>query len=321
MREKGIAELAARQYGVVTRRQLLASGVSPAAVGRRVEAGRLWPVHRGVYAVGRPDVSRAGYLLAAVLACGAGAALSHAAAAEWWRLTGRRAAPIEVTVPAAGGRRARGVVVHRSAHLTGHATRHRGIPVTTPERTMVDLAGSSTRRKMERLLDEAQRLRLYDRDRLDHALTAGLAGTALLRAVLERHEPGSTWTRNDFEEAFLGLLDDAKLPRPTMNHEVGPYVLDCLWADAGLAVELDGRGSHLTPRAFEGDRDRDSYLYAEHGVVTLRFTYRQITETPGVVAHRVRRARAPSRSPAARARPAGYPGAPGPRGRGAARPR
>ena len=291
--EESIVRLAVRQYGVVTRQQLLDAGVSASGVGRRVQGGRLFPVHRGVYAVGRPALARSGHVLAAVLACGSGAALSHAAAAEWWRLTRWRAAPIEVTVPAKGGRRCEGVLVHRSASLRDHALEHRGVRVTTPERTIVDVAAAGEKRRVERLVDEAERLGLYDRERLEPVLAMRLAGTGLVRSVLASHEVGSTWTRNDFEEAFLGLLDSAGLPRPLMNHPVGPYELDCLWPRRRIAVELDGRASHGTRRAFEDDRDRDSFLYAEHGISTLRFTHRQVNRSPGVVAHRVRRALGP----------------------------
>jgi very-short-patch-repair endonuclease len=197
--------------------------------------------------------------------------------------------PIEVTVPVAGRRRCRGVAVHRSTCLPGDVTALRGIPVTTPSRTIADLSSRCSRRDLERLLDEAQRLRLLGPNRRP-VIPAGRRGAVLLREVTRNHEAGSTWTRNDFEEAFLGLLDAAGLPRPRMNDPVGPFELDCHWPDHRFAVELDGRGSHLTPRAFEGDRDRDTYLYAEHGIVTLRFTYRQVTRTPGVVVHRLRRA-------------------------------
>jgi very-short-patch-repair endonuclease len=288
--DRRIGELAGRQYGVVCRSQLNRLGLGRGGIEHRLTAGRLHPVHRGVYSVWRVRPSRPGQLVAAVLACGEGAALSHAAAAEWWGLTSKRAAPIEVTVPAAGGRRCRGVTVHRSTCLAGNTTTLRGIPVTSPAHTIADLAARSTRRELERLVDEAQRLRLYDRARLEHAMAPGPPGTALLRAVVQSHEPGSTWTRNDFEEAFLARLDNAGLPRPRMNDPVGPFELDCHWPEHRFAVELDGRGSHLTPRAFEGDRDRDGYLYAEHGIVTLRFTYLQVTRTAGVVVHRVRRA-------------------------------
>jgi len=293
MRERVIAELADRQYGVVTRVQLLAAGLSSAGIGRWVAAGRLFPVHRGVYAVGRPAITRSGHLIAAQLACGSGAALSHTGATEWWQLTGRRAHPIEVTVPALGGRRCPGVRVHRSESLPRHVVVRRRIAVTSVERTVLDMAARCPRREVERLVDEAQRLGLFERERFASVLTERRPGTALLGQVLAEHEAGSTWTRNDFEEAFLTLVDRAGLPRPLMNWPVGPYVIDCYWTDRRLAVELDGRETHLTPRAFEGDRDRDAYLFTEHGIHTLRFTYRQVTLRAAVVSHRLRRALLP----------------------------
>jgi very-short-patch-repair endonuclease len=242
--------------------------------------------------VGHPRLSRSGVLTAAVLAAGKRAALGHWSAVEWWGLAqGRERSPIEVCVPQKGGRSRQGLIVHRCGTLiAGDLTVRRGVPVTTVERTLLDIASRARLREVERLLDEAHRLRLYDRHRLESVLSRRLAGSRLLRAVLLGHEAGSTWTRNDFEEAFLALVDRAGLPRPHMNDPVGPLEVDCHWPGHRFAVELDGRGTHLTPRAFEDDRERDGYLYAEHGIVTLRFTYLQVTKSPAVVIHRLRRA-------------------------------
>ncbi len=289
--DRAIAALAARQDGVVSRRQAEATGLSANAIDGRVQSGRLWVVFRGVYAVGHPSISRGGRLKAAVLACGEGAVLSHDSAAEWWRLQGQWSRPIEVSVPVAGGRDMAGIRIHRTPHLRpSFVTRHRGIPITTVERTILDRAARNPRRTVERDLDEAHRLRLYDRPRLEAILEErkGRAGTATLRTVLAEHTAGSTWTRNDFEEAFLRLIDDAHLPRPLANHRVGRYVLDFHWPNRGLAVECDGRATHLTPKAFEDDRARDTDLWVTHATHVIRFTYRQVTRERATTMRRLR---------------------------------
>lgn len=252
-------------------------------------AGCTW-CSGGVYAVGHPSIPRGGYLMAAVLACGAGAVLSHDSAAEWWGLRQRRSQPIEVSVPVAGSRNTPGVRVHRCTHLPPFdVTRHLGLPITTIERTILDRAARHDRHNVERDLDEAQRLRVFSAPRLEAILTQsqGRAGTVALRAVLAEHTAGSTWTRNDFEEAFLKLVDDGNLPRPVANHPVGPYVLDFHWPDRGLAVECDGRATHLTPKAFEADRARDTDLWVTHGIHVIRFTYLQVTRGRTTTARRL----------------------------------
>lgn len=289
--EQRVAALAARQGGVVSREQLLSVGLGTSAIARRIRAGRLHPVLRGVYAVGHPAIPRGGRLLAAVLATGHGGVLSHDSAAEWWGLQERPSRPVEVSVPVAGSRTTAGICAHRTPYLPpSHVTRHRGIPITTVERTILDRAARNPRRTVERDLDEAHRLRLYDRPRLEAILKErkGRAGTPTLRAVLEEHTAGSTWTRNDFEEAFLKLIDDAHLPRPLANHRVGRYVLDFHWPVRGLAVECDGRATHLTPKAFEADRARDTDLWVTHAIHVIRFTYRQVTRDSATTTRRLR---------------------------------
>jgi len=289
--DHAIAELAARQGGVVARRQIVAAGLTASAIDNRVHNGRLHVVFRGVYAVGHRAISRGGRLKAAVLACGAGAALSHDTAAEWWGLQEQRSREIEVTVPVAGGRHAAGLAIHRSPSLTrSHVAHHRGLPTTTVERTILDRAAHSPRRGVERDIDAAHRLGLFDRTGLQMLLDEfrGRAGTAALRAVLHDHTAGSTWTRNDFEESFLALVDYSGLPRPFANVPVGPYVLDFLWPERGLAVECDGAATHLTPKAFQDDRARDAFLWSTRRIHVTRFTYLQVTRGRAVTARRLR---------------------------------
>jgi very-short-patch-repair endonuclease len=232
--------------------------------------------------------------MAAVLACGQGAVLSHLAAAELWKLRQRRrdAASIDTTVPSAGGRRQRrGLAVHRMTRLLPEeATVHYRIPVTTPARTILDLATVLTPRHLERAMDEAERLKLCTEDDLAEIARAhaGRAGTGILTRLLTEHAIGTTATRNDFEEAFLNLCRSRRLPQPEVNVPLLDYVVDFLWRRARLVAEADGRATHGTRRAFQEDRDRDGRL-AVAGYRVVRFTWWDITRRPAVVADRVRR--------------------------------
>jgi very-short-patch-repair endonuclease len=169
-------------------------------------------------------------------------------------------------------------------------TLHCRIPVTTPARTLLDLATILPRRQLERAIDEAQRLNICNEDGLDEIVGAhfGRAGAGALRAVLDEHRSGSTATRNDFEERFLALCRSHRLPQPDVNARLLDYVVDFLWPEERLAVELDGRATHGTRRAFQADRDRDGRL-AVAGYRVLRFTWFDVTRRPAVVADRVRR--------------------------------
>ncbi|MGI8844972.1 MAG: hypothetical protein ACR2HC_02150, partial [Thermoleophilaceae bacterium] len=148
-------------------------------------------------------------------------------AAEWWGLQEQRSRETEVTVPVAGGRHMAGLAMHRVPYLPlSHVTCRHGLPITTVERTILDRAAGHLRRAVERDIDTAHRLRLFNQQRLEAMLNdcKGRAGTAVLRAVIVDHSAGSTWTRNDFEEAFLALIDAESLPLPLANVPVGPYV-------------------------------------------------------------------------------------------------
>jgi predicted transcriptional regulator of viral defense system len=170
--DEEIAALAARQHGVVATRQLAALGLPQRAVSHRASAGRLHRIHRGVYAVGHPNLTANGYRMAAVLACGPGAALSHASAAAHWGIRPTSATRIDVSVPGRGGRRERARLrVHRAASLrSDEVTEEEGIRVTTPARTLLDLASSLPRRALERALDQAEVLELFDLTALQAAM-------------------------------------------------------------------------------------------------------------------------------------------------------
>jgi very-short-patch-repair endonuclease/predicted transcriptional regulator of viral defense system len=281
-----LVRLAERQHGVITRRQLLDLGLSDAAVCRRVKDGRLHRVHRGVYAVGRPTLTVHGRFFAAVASCGPTAALSHASAAALWGLLPEpRGARVDITVSSGGGRRRRGaVIVHRAPLREEEVVVKGGIKVTTPARTIVDLADGRSERQIERVLDEAAYLRL---DLSELAVRAGRRGAGRLRRVLTRHQPGATWTRSEREERMLLLLQRCRLPRPELNRGIEGHEVDFVWRANRLIVETDGWRAHGTRRAFERDRRRDVELTAA-GWRVLRVSHAALEHDPDWVARKLR---------------------------------
>ncbi len=290
---KVIAELAERQYGVLSAPQLYALGFSKDWVAGRVTAGWLLRLHRGVYAVGHRRLAKEGRWIAAVLACGDGAVLSHHSAAALWSIRAEAASgPVDVTLRTRAGRRRRsGIRVHRPRYLPEDELSHQsGIPSTGPARTILDLAGGLGTRALERAIDGADRLKLVTADDLIELLRRhrGHPGAGRLRGLLARHQIGSTVTRSELEERFLRLCRRHHLPQPEVNVPLLDYVVDFLWPEAKLVVEVDGRATHGTTRAFQADRDRDGRL-AVAGYLVVRFTWWDVTRRPVVVADRVRR--------------------------------
>jgi very-short-patch-repair endonuclease/predicted transcriptional regulator of viral defense system len=288
--DRKIARLATRQHGVVARRQLDAIGLGRGAVAHRVAAGRLHRVHRGVYAVGHPVLTVNGRRMAAVLAAGPGAALSHASAAALWEIRPTSATRIDVSVPSAAGRGKRpGLRIHRAASLRAdELTEQRGIRVTTVARTLLDLAATMSPRALERALDEAEIQQLYDRTSLVAMARAhaGERGAAALQRAID--EDGDlTLTDSELEELMLTLCREHELEQPTPRAWVAGLRVDFLFAASRLVVETDGYRFHRTRRAFERDRERDAIL-ARAGYRTLRFTHRQLTREPTLVADTIR---------------------------------
>jgi very-short-patch-repair endonuclease len=253
---------------------LLSLGVGEHAIDRRLNAGRLHVVHRGVYAVGHRILTREGRWMAAVLACGPGAALSHATAAAAWDLR-RNDGLIHVTVR--GSRKApKGVRLHRSPTLTPRdVTTLRGVPVTTPARTIVDLARTLIADDLEPVVDAADQRGVVDFQDLEQA------NPASLKAVLRRYDPAPT--RSELERRFLRLCKKHRIARPETNVLIGGYLVDFVWRDRRLIVEVDGYGYHRAPNRFERDRERDVELGIK-GWRTLRFTWRQVKNREGWVA-------------------------------------
>ena len=285
--DRAVAELAAEQFGVVARDQLRDLGLTESAIARRVEGGRLHRLHRGVYAVGHPVVRREGQWLAAVLACGAGARLSHGSAAALQEIWASDGVVTHVMVPGPSRRRGRGLRVHRSGHLTrAEITTHRGIPVTSPARTIIDLAAMvPDARAIERLLDRAERLQISG-VRAVAAARPGHRGARRVLRVLATHAPGATLTRSDLEELLLALCRTYDLPTARVNVVVAGLEVDLLFMPERLVVEADSWTYHRSRSAFERDRERDAVL-ARAGYRVLRFSDTQIEHEPAMVANAI----------------------------------
>jgi len=274
-RDARLADLAARQHGVVSVADLRMLGFDRDSIARRVASGRLHRLHRGVYAVGHTVVNRHGHYLAAVMACGDGAVLSHRSAAALYGIRPSDAPRIDVTVSRISGvRTSARIVVHRPA-TPAERTRRHGIPVTTPGQTLADLALGLPRRALEKAAENAEALRLHV------AVPAGHPGARRLAEAMA-HDLGTT-TRSPLEDAFLELCDAHGIPRPLVNTVVEGVEVDFCWPGARLVVETDGHEHHGTRAAFERDRARDARLTAL-GWRVMRFTERQVLHDAASVA-------------------------------------
>jgi very-short-patch-repair endonuclease len=263
-----IAHLAARDHAVLTTDELLACGLSTSGIDRARRAGRLFRKHRGVYAVGHPKLTQEGVWMAAVKACGPGAALSHQSAAQLAKMLSLAAysGPVHVTVPGTGGReKRRGIIVHRSRTLKPcDVMRRDGIPTTNPARTLADLRRVLPREQWEDAVDRARFL-------------------ALPMGDLGGREP----TKSRLERTMIRLCRRYRLPLPEVNVYVGPHEVDFLWRSHRLIVETDGWETHGDRGSFERDRVRDAELKLI-GYDVIRFTYRQVLDRPERVARTLR---------------------------------
>lgn len=291
--EVRIARVAARQHGVVTRGQLREAGLTRDAIDERVRTGRLRVLHRGVYMpwplVGALTPPRHREM-AAILACGRGAVVSHESASSLWDITRPAGATAAVEVTLVGGQcRRPGIRAHRVHELAEEdiATVD-AIPATAPARTIVDLAARLRPRALEQAVARAGRLELTDADELSATLDrlGRRRGAGRLRAIIGGS--GVALTRSAAEERLLALVRRGGLPAPAVNAPLGPYEVDFLWRDAGVALEVDGFAYHSSRRSFERDRRRDVEL-AAGGVQVLRVTWRQLADEPHAVLVRLAR--------------------------------
>ena len=272
-------ELAARQHGVVARWQLVEMGFGRRAIEHRIAIGRLHPVMRGVYAVGRPRIGRRGDWMAAVLACGR-SSLSHASAASLYGIRPDRSGRIDVTVVSRARPRANGVRVHRRPTLpTEDLARRDGIPVTSPIRTLLDLATVLSPAQLERAVNESDKLDLVDPETLRRALDEmpGERGVRALRVLLDHHT--FRLTDSELERRFLRLVREAGLPTPQTQVDLLGFRVDFYWPELGLVVETDGLRYHRTPAQQARDRRRDQ-AHVAAGLTVLRFSHADVRYAP-----------------------------------------
>lgn len=279
----GLWKLARTQHGVVTRKQLLSLGFSRDAVDHRLAKGRLHQVMQGVYVVGRPALDEFGRWTAAVLRCGHGALLSHGSAAAAWKIRRESSGPIEVTVPQGAFPRPPGVWVHRRANLPpGMLDSIRGIPLTSPTLTLVDIAGRLSAGEIEAAINQMDKRELIGADALRGELEelAGRSGVAAVRRCLDR--PTFSLTDSELERRFMPIARAAGLPLPLTGQRVNGFKVDFYWPELGLVVETDGLRYHRTPAQQARDRRRDQ-AHARSGLTALRFTYAQVRFEAGEV--------------------------------------
>jgi very-short-patch-repair endonuclease len=279
--EQEILSLAARQHGVVSRTQLLDLGVRPGQLAVRVRRYWLRPLHRGVYLVGPLEVPRA-RPMSAVLCCGEAAAVSHRSAAVLWQIMEPSADPkaADVIIPPGERRRRPGVHIHRIELRHDEVTKLDGIPITTPARTLYDLAGSIAGRDLEQVVAEALARRVTDKARIDALVKRyGHRPAARRLMALMGADQGPARTRSAGEESVLALVRKAQLPRPEVNVRVLGYEVDLYWRVERLVAEMDGFAFHGSRRSFEADRRRDAVLAAA-GLRVMRITWRLLEEEP-----------------------------------------
>lgn len=288
MRAKGLPELAERQYGVVSVRQLeTLFGYSSSAVERDVAAGRLFRLYRGVYAVGHRRIPDPGHCLAAVLACGPGALLSHRSAAWLWGLWRYGPAPLHVTSPIPRKPRTP-IRLHHSRILTAaDRTMEENIPVTALPRTLLDCAVELRPAQLQRVLERAEELRLFDLGPIEELLgrSGRHKGRRRLRRAIGLYQP-VPFSRSGFETRFFEAVLAAGPPRPATNFAEAGFELDVYWPDLRFAVELDSYATHGTNAAFERDHLRDEELLLA-GIELVRVTDVRFHREPKAVLERV----------------------------------
>lgn len=282
-----IAELASRQHGVAALAQLRVLGLSPSAMRKRVEAGRFHRIHAGVFAVGHTALRVEGRWMAAILASGPGAVLSHRPAAALLDLRPHDGLRVDVIAPNRRGRGQEGITPHHQPLSETEITEVSGIPCTTMTRTLIDIAPLVSLGALRRACNQAELRNGVDFSALRAAAAGSRRGAKALRTVLADLAPEPELTRSELEERFLDLCRRVGIPRPSVNAVVpvdgGALEVDFCWRSQRLIVEADGRRFHGTESAFERDRRRDQQL-AVAGWRVIRCTWLQVTREPGDLA-------------------------------------
>lgn len=273
-----------RQHGVITRWQLLDLGFTDEAIRHRLKTGRLHRIWPQVYSVGRPHLEREGILMAAVLTCGDGAALSHHTAAELWTIRPKRSGPIHISLPSPRDVQRTGIETHRRRAF--ETARRKGIRVTTPAQTIIDIAPGLTERQLERTIDEADKLDLIHPEPLrDAAAQKAGEGAATVRNLLEKRT--FLLSDSDLERLFIPIAERAGLEKPETQARVNGHRVDFFFRDKGVVVEADGGRFHRTPSQQRRDRIRD-HDHTLAGLRPVRFTHDQIAHEPDYVARILR---------------------------------
>ena len=279
-----VLALADRQHGVVALWQLLARGMAERTVGTWVSSGRLQRIHQGVFVVGHRALRREGHYLAAVLACGPGAVLSHRSAAALLDLRSSATTRIDVTVPGRVGRSRAGIRVHSGDRLVDdEVTSLSGIPCTAAARTILDLAAVLNRRGLEQLVERAERIEIFDLFQVSRLVVRhrGRRGVARLRAVLSEWDEDVMRCRSESEILFLKEIVACGIDRPIVNGQIGLRAMspevDFHWPQHRFIVEIDSVAFHDNPLARKRDAERDAAL-AEAGWEVLRLRWTDVTE-------------------------------------------
>ncbi len=271
------------RHGVVSRTQLVQAGLTKREIQTAVATARLHRVHRGVYAVGRRELDGSGLYLAAVLALGPGAALSHRAAAAHHGLRPSSSRQVEVTSPSRNGRaRRRGITIHHGALHAWEYAIHDGIPTATVARTLLDLAETLAPDALRRAIDVSLEQQLFDLTPVERVLAAHphRVGAARLRRALAAE---AAQTNEGLETAFLDFLRARGFPMPEVKPRVGPYEPDFYWREQRVIVETDDWDSHAPRPAFEHDRERNAWFAARHHAI-LPVTWRRLRGSPDGIA-------------------------------------
>jgi|SRR4051794_22997347 hypothetical protein len=288
-RHSQISDLARSQRGPISRDQLLALDIGPRRIESWLRSGRLHRYFRGVYLLGHQAIADKGRLIAAVLAYGDDAVLSHRSAADWWGFVRTSRKEVDVTVPGRSKAGQDGIDLHLVRSLDPRdVTEHEGVPITTIARTLLDLAEVVRPRQLKRAVEESDRLRLFDAKAVQELLarSPGRHGLKPLRHLLSDFVYDEL-SRQELEALFFDFCVEAGLPAPTMNVPIFDYTVDAHWPGTNVIVELDSRAFHLNAKAFEADRIRDADLVLA-GYRVIRITYRQLTREPAAVAERLR---------------------------------
>jgi Transcriptional regulator, AbiEi antitoxin len=282
--ETRIASVARGQGGHVTREQLLALGLSRQSIQRKLAKGQLIPVYRGVYAVGHLPTLPIDRAKGALLAAGRCAVLSQGSAATLWGMDSTWTFPLEVIVPSK--RCVPGINVHRSTSLIRTDLRtHKGVRVTSPARTLLDIAPHLSEKRLSRIVNDARianRLRLADLADVLARFPRHRGAKRLTGFITEPRGP----TRSEFEDRFLAFTEQYGLPRPKLNVRVAGYEVDALFESENVIVELDGYRTHSSKASFERDRERDADTLVT-GFLTVRITWQRLTTRPAREAERL----------------------------------